>query len=383
MINWTPEKRNLSDLKDLPNNPRLIKGEAFERLKKSIEERGYHGVLKLDTEDIIISGNQSKKALLALGITEVNTLKPDRALTKQERDKIILESNRSAGEWDFNILGNEFELEDLLDVGFKESELDIDLSDDGGGGAPPLPTEATSKLGDLYILGEHRVLCGDSTNPEDVARLMNERKSSMVFTDPPWNVAIGMDLNPRHRQREGLINDNLGVDFPAFLAASARIIADYNEGDIYCVMGCEEWPTIHKALTDVGLHWSSTIVWVKDQFVLGRSKYHRRYEPIWYGWLSKSTYVADRKQDDVWEFPRPKVSEDHPTMKPIELVEKALMNSSERGGLVLDPFLGSGTTLLAAEKTGRTCYGMELDPKYVDVIVKRWEEFTGQKAQKQ
>ena len=373
----------MQDLRSLPNNPRKIVGEAFDKLKERIQARGFHDVLKVDTEGYVLSGNQRKRALTDLGIQEVTVLVPSRELTKEERDKIILESNRNDGIWDMDMLANEFDLETLLDVGFLEKELDISLSStEEEPSVPAMGAEAKSARGDLYIMGEHRLLCGDSTDLDDVGKLMDGKKSNMVFTDPPWKVAIGLDSNPRHRQREGLINDDLGEDFPEFLQKTAVSISQFNTGDIYCVMGCEEWPTIHKALTEADLHWSSTIVWVKDQFVLGRSKYHRRYEPIWYGWPSKSSYVGDRAQDDVWEMPRPKTSEEHPTMKPIALVEKAIMNSSNRGEIVLDLFLGSGTTLLAAHNAGRICYGIELDPKYVDVIVKRWEEHTGLKAEK-
>ena len=199
----------------------------------------------------------------------------------------------------------------------------------------------------------------------------------MVITDPPWNVAIGLDSNPRHRQREGLVNDNLGINFFEFLEKTARSIKDFNKGDTYCVMGCAEWPNIHKALTDAGLHWSSTIIWAKDIFVLGRSNYHRQYEPIWYGWKDKSTYKADRKQTDLWQFKRPRISDEHPTMKPVELLEKMIINSSVEQDIVLDLFLGSGSTLVAAQKTNRVCYGTEIDPHYCDVIVQRYVDYTG------
>ena len=218
----------------------------------------------------------------------------------------------------------------------------------------------------------------------DVERLMNGNKAIMCFTDPPWNVAIGMDSNPRHRQREGLINDKLEPQqFKQFIVGFAKNLALVCTGDVYCVLGASEWPTLDASLREVGFHWSATVIWVKDQFVLGRSKYHRRYEPIWYGWLSKgkSSYSGDRAQDDVWEIPRPKVSEEHPTMKPVELVANAIKNSSQSGDIVIDLFGGSGSTLIAAEQLNRICHTMELDPKYVDVIVKRLENLTGEKAE--
>ncbi len=208
----------------------------------------------------------------------------------------------------------------------------------------------------------------------------------MVFTDPPWNVAIGEDSNPRHRQRPGLKNDNLSSqDYLNFISAFAAVCARTNNGDMYCVLGAASWPTLDLIFREYGFHWSATIIWVKDIFVLGRSKYHRRYEPIWYGWHKegKSTFCDNRSLDDVWEISRPKRSPEHPTMKPVELCVRAISNSSVIGQCVLDLFLGSGSTLIACEKLNRRCYGMEIAPMYCDVIVKRWEEFTGKKAKRQ
>lgn len=205
----------------------------------------------------------------------------------------------------------------------------------------------------------------------------------MMFTDPPWNVAIGKDSNPRHRQRAGLDNDDLSPqDFRDFLSAFIRAAQPHIDGDIYCVLGASEWPTLDSVLREHGFHWSATVIWVKHQFVLGRAKYHRRYEPIWYGWhvKNKSSFCDARNLDDVWEIPRPTVSAEHPTMKPVALVERAIENSSRRGAIVFEPFSGGGSTIIAAEKTGRICYAIELSPAYVDVAVRRWQEFTGDDA---
>jgi DNA modification methylase len=243
------------------------------------------------------------------------------------------------------------------------------------------PTRA--QRGDLWQMGEHRLLVDDCTVAANVARLMGGERAQMVFTDPPWNVAIGQDSNPRHRQRAGLQNDDLSAeDFAAFLAGFASNIAEALDGDLYCVLGASEWGTLDLTLRKAGFHWSATIIWVKDQFVLGRSKYHRRYEPIWYGWAKdkRSSFGEARDLDDVWEIDRPRVSEEHPTMKPVELVQRAVENSSQRGSTVLDPFLGSGTTLIAAERLGRKCYGCEIEPRYADVILRRWEAETGREA---
>jgi DNA modification methylase len=170
-------------------------------------------------------------------------------------------------------------------------------------------------------------------------------------------------------------NDNLSADeYLQFLRDFVENMTPFLEGDLYVKLGSGEWPTLDRAIREAGYHWSATIIWVKDEFVLGRSKYHRRYEPIWYGWhtKNKSSYQGERDQDDVWEFPRNRVSELHPTMMPIEMVSKAILNSSPEEGIVLDQFVGSGTTLLACENLNRQCRAMEKDPKYVAVVLERW-----------
>lgn len=278
---------------------------------------------------------------------------------------------------------------DLDLTGFDATELERMMLSIGGGPAviedevPDPPADPVTRLGDLWTLGDHRVLCGDATDAADIERLMAGTRADMVFTDPPWNVGIGLDSNPRHRQRKGLANDSMSPeDFARFLNAAAASITSVCTGDVYCVLGASEWPSLDAALRAAGLHWSATIIWVKDAFVLGRAKYHRRYEPIWYGWRqgSTSSFCDRRDLDDVWEIPRPKRSEEHPTMKPVALVARAIENSSAPGAVVADLFAGAGSTLVAAEQLHRVCLSMELEPAYCDVIVARWEALTGRKA---
>ena len=270
------------------------------------------------------------------------------------------------------------ELTKLLEPEIKEGLTDPD-------DVPAPRKKPMTKRGDLWTLGDHRLLCGDAACPDDVKRLMAGKKARMCFTDPPWNVAIGKDSNPRHRQREGLVNDDLDDGtFAEILSGFAKTMKSAVSGDVYCVLGASQWPMLDRCLRAEGYHWSATVIWVKDVFVLGRSKYHRRYEPIWYGWhtAGKSSFVADRSQDDVWEIPRPKRSDQHPTMKPVELVARAISNSSRSGDIILDPFVGSGTAVIACEQLARGCRAMEIDPKYCDVTIRRWERFTGQKAKR-
>jgi DNA modification methylase len=258
--------------------------------------------------------------------------------------------------------------DDVLD-GSEEIELADQLRD-----------KWQTEPGQLWILGDHHLLCGDSTQGEDVDKLMQGEVARMCFTDPPWNVAIGTDDMQEYRQRKPMENDNLKPEeFAAFLASVGEVISQHVSGDVYCVMGASEWPTIDAGLRKAGMHWSATIVWVKDQFVMGHGKYHRRYEPIWYGWNGKnpSSFDGGRDQDDVWEYPRPKKSPEHPTMKPLQLVERGIRNSSQAGDLVFEPFGGSGTALIACHRLKRRARVIEKDPRYVAVHLERWSKLTG------
>lgn len=342
-------------------------------------------VMQADGGFVVIAGNGTLEAARLLGWDEIAVAVVPDNWTSDEAAAYAIADNRSAELAAWDEAGLNMQLAELEAAGWEPETLGFDGN--GGLGAdevveddvPEPPADPVTKPGDLWLLGDHRVLCGDSTDHAAVARLMGGGVADAMFTDPPWNVAIGGDGNPRHRQRAGLKNDNLPAEeFAAFLNGFAGASLPYVSGDVYCVLGASEWPTLDLALRNNGLHWSATIIWVKDMFVLGRSKYHRRYEPIWYGWRDKSSFCDRRNLDDVWEIPRPKRSDEHPTMKPVELVARAIENSAPSS--VLDPFLGSGTTLIAAEQTGRVCYGLELDPGYCDVIVQRWENLTGGKA---
>jgi DNA modification methylase len=280
-------------------------------------------------------------------------------------------------------------------TGFDEVEIGALLADKTEEGftdeeeIPEAPIEPTTKMGDVWLLGKHRVMCGDSTDSDMVVKLMSGKLASFVFTDPPWNVAYGTNLanNVQGYKQRTILNDSFDdpQKWADFLTATISCLSIATEPGcpIYCVMGPSEWPAVDKALREGGFHWSSTIIWVKDSLVLSRKDYHTKYEPIWYGWkdgCARICEVVDRKQSDVWEYDRPKVSPLHPTTKPIELVERAINNSSNAGAFVFEPFGGSGSTLIACEKTGRINRSMELDPKYCDVIIKRWQDFTGKNA---
>ena len=243
-----------------------------------------------------------------------------------------------------------------------------------------------TKPGDLWLLGDHRLLCGDATSASDVERLLAGQRPQMSFNGPPYHVSLG-DHGGQQRDspRRRIKNDALPPkEWDVFCRGWIASLVANVEGAIYVCMSSKEWPLMSRLLDEAGASWSDTIIWAKDRFVLGRANYHRQYEPIWYGTPpgGKRYWCGDRSQSDLWMIPRPSRSELHPTTKPLEPVERAISNSSRAADLVLDLFLGSGTTLIACERTGRTCNGLELDPLYVDVAVARWESFTGEQAQR-
>lgn len=319
-----------------------------------------------------------------------------------EAEAYLLASNQLTigGGWDNNLLAEllkGLDAADALDgTGFDMDSVTA-LLDSLQAPAPPdiddVPEPSTHpyvEKGQLYQLGAHRIICGDSTSGPDVDRLMVGELADMCWTDPPWNVAYDKELSTgRGKAGAGhapIANDNLGEDFPQFIAAFvAEMKRVLKPGAmLYLVMSSNEMPTIATCLKEFGFHWSSNIVWAKDSFVVGRKDYHAQFEQMWYGWLDGAPRlhpVPDRKQSDLWTVARPKVSAEHPTMKPVELIQRALLNSSKRSDLVYEPFSGSGSTLLACELTGRACRAIELEPKYVQVAIERWEKQTSLKAE--
>ena len=387
----------ISSIKLADYNPRVdLKpgDEAYDKIKRSLQSFGLVEPLVWNEHNgVLIGGHQRLKVLKDMGASKVDVSVVNIKDPKKER-ALNIALNSVQGEFDDlrlaellqGIKGDGF---NLADTGLDDREIDrllaeLEKSPPDIDSVPSKPKKPVTRPGDLWRLGNHLVYCGDSTDAKSASRLFIKEQADMIFTDPPWNVSIGQDSNPKHRQRKGLENDNLGAEFPKFMGAFLDASLPHLKGDLYCVMGCSEWPVIDAAIRARGYHWSATIIWVKDSFVMGRSNYHKRFEPIWYGWSDKgrSSYLGDRSLDDVWEFPRPKASEEHPTMKPVELVQKAIENSARRGGLIFDPFLGSGTSLLAAEVSGRRCYGIEIDPGFCDVIIKRYEQISGKKAQR-
>jgi DNA modification methylase len=246
-----------------------------------------------------------------------------------------------------------------------------------------VPETAVTVPGDVWLLGQHRLLCGDSTQIESVEKVLAGGLANMVFTDPPYNVNYGATMKDKLRgNTRKIANDNLGEGFEQFLYEACVNMLAVAKGAVYICMSSSELHTLEKAFREAGGHWSTFVIWAKSSFSMGRSDYQRQYEPILYGWKEGTSHFwcGDRDQSDVWVVKKPHLNDLHPTMKPVELVERAIVNSSKTRDTVLDCFGGSGSTLIACEKTGRQARLIEMEPKYVDVIVRRWQEFAGKTA---
>ena len=382
--------KKLTEITPYENNPRK-NDEAVKYVAESIKNFGFKAPIVIDKNGVIVAGHTRYKAAKKLKWTEVPCIVAD-DLTDEQVKAYRLADNKVAeqAEWDMDLLADE--LGDLFDFdmsvfGFEDMTITEEPEVTEDDFEPEVPEEPKAKRGDIYVLGNHRLMCGDSTDINDVEKLMDGEKADMGFTDPPWNVNYGsvekgnaMGYKPRT-----ILNDFMGTeDFKEFmLEAFASLNFAQKDGAMtYVVMSAQEWGNMMLTLAQNNYHWSSTIIWNKDSLILSRKDYHTKYEPIWYGWKEGTRLcpLEDRKQSDVWDIPRPKKSEEHPTMKPVELVARAITNSSKQGDIVIDLFGGSGTTLIASEQTNRRCRMMELDPKYVDVIVNRWEKLTGEKA---
>ena len=392
----------IGDLRPDPANPRRISDAELETLTRSLREFGFiDPVIARRDDKLVIGGHQRLLAARKLGLKTVPVVFIE--VSEQKAKLLNVALNKISGEWDQELLAHLLaDLGDGADLtlsGFADDEVkkllksldsrekrdraeafDLDAAMDAAQRAPG------AKRGDLWALGDHRLLCGDSTKDSDVSRLLDSRTAQMAFTDPPYNVSLGDHGGQQRGARKRRIeNDALPPDkWEKFCQAWAKNLLGSVDGAVYLCMSTREWPTVSRVLAEAGGHWSDTIIWAKDRFVLGRADYQRQYEPLWFGWREGAAHhwCGDRDQGDIWRIDRPSASDAHPTMKPLELVERAIENSSKQGDLVLDLFLGSGSTLIAAERTGRTCYGLELDPHYCRIVIARWESFTGLKAEK-
>ena len=386
-------KLPLEKLNPAKYNPRkdLKPGDPeYEKLKKSMETFGYvEPIVWNKRTGHIVGGHQRFKVLKHQGHTEIECVVVD--LDEQQEKALNIALNKVSGEWDLPKLADLIsELDDgIFDIsitGFDAAQIehlfsqvhDKDVKEDDFDVGKALKEPVFSQPGDLWLLGRHRLLCGDSTKAETYAKLMDGKQANLVVTDPPYNVNFTAG-----RENERLIkNDNLSDgEFYQFLLAAFKNIYQtlVDGGALYVFHADTEGLNFRKAVKEVGFHLAGVCIWVKDSLVLGRSDYQWQHEPVIYAWkpTGRHRWYADRKQTTVWQFDRPKRSEEHPTMKPVALCAYPIQNSSAPNGIVLDPFGGSGSTLIACEQTDRLCYTAELDEKYCDVIVKRYIEHVG------
>lgn len=388
----------ISDVHPYPNNPRVNK-EAVSKVAASLNEFGFRQPIVVDKDNVIIVGHTRLQAARQLGFTEVPVLVAD-DLSEEQVRAYRLADNKTAefAEWDFDKLDEELAgiLDiDMTDFGFEFEEEQPEVIEDDF--EPELPEEPKAQRGDIYILGRHRLMCGDSTSVTDVEQLMDGVKADMLLTDPPYNVDY-------HGTAGKIQNDNMDSDsFRSFLRdafLTARTVM--KPGGVFHVWHAEtEGYNFRGALADAGFTCRQQLIWVKSSQTLGRQDFQRMYEgvltgdnfldeemeqngyePCLYGWKDGAghKWYKKRKEKDVLFFDKPRASAEHPTMKPILLFDYEMQCNTKPGDAVLDLFAGSGTTIMAAEQNGRTAYCMELDPKYVDVIIQRWESFTGREA---
>lgn len=423
------EFRSIDTLRNWDKNPRAIKKDKFEELKRRITKRGQFKPLIITPDGEVLGGNMRLRAMKELGVKDVwvSVVEP-----KDEADKIeiALTDNEEMGYYEEQALAEliaehsttidlskySVHLSEPMTLHEILSSISPDEVEEDE--APELDEEVVSVKGKIYAVGQHRVICGDATSQDDMQKLMSGKRAKLVFTDPPYNINYEGGVNAR---RSGILNDNMSKQqFYEFLSDFIKNTMTVNDGAFYICMGHKEIDTLKMAFEQNQGHYQSYIIWVKNKFTLSGSDYQNQYEVILYGWkegknhyflqdrgqgvvwyeldkkakfvdgkteikVGTTTLVLDgkvtgviqrgKRKTDIWEYDRPTESKEHPTMKPIKVIAEAIKNSSLERDIVLDTFLGSGSTLIACEQTNRICYGMELDPKYVDVIRKRYAKY--------
>lgn len=386
----------LSDLKQSAKNPRKISRENLDKLKKSISEfpKGmeFRGIVYDDWTKEILIGNQRYKALLELGYTEIpdSWTRPASSLTEDEKKRLQILDNVSYGSWDADILANDWDFSELenwaVDFAFEEIQIpqideelfgmqdsDPVIGDDDFEMPNPKEVKTDIVAGDLLEIGSHRLICGSCTEAATFAQLMQNKQADLILTDPPYNVNY---QGGAAKNRAKIANDNLSDEhFEQFLNKFYSLSAAHTKmGAAWYVFHADSYGYIFRnEMKKAGISLKQCLIWVKQHFVLGRQDYQWQHEPILYGWIEGKAHKwrADRKQTTILNFDKPQRNAEHPTMKPIELLAYLMGNSSDAGDVVLDPFLGSGSTMVAAEQLGRVCFGVELEPKYCQVIVER------------
>lgn len=393
---WHTERRKIDDLIPYKSNPRQMTEKQVKDLRNSLERFNLVEIPAINTDNKIIAGHQRLKILQVLGRgkEEIDVRVPNRKLTQGEFEEYLIRSNKNLGEWDFDLLCN-FDEAVLLDVGFESVELDNIFQLDNGKDPDDVPEarQTDIKLGDMFSLGEHKLLCGNATKRNDVERLMGGEKAEMVFTDPPYGVNYGKknrflnSFQPSGRNLTDIANDFLGKDELFDMLVKAFTLANEHGQDhcSYYVTAPQggELGMMMMMMMMSGLPIKHVLIWNKNRqnFSLGRLDYEYKHEPILFTWKKTHKFYGNGQfRSSVWDINKETKCKLHPTMKPVALMENAILNSSQRNEIILDLFGGSGSTLIACEKLNRRCFMLEIDPVYVQTIIDRWQAFTGNKA---
>ncbi len=396
----------IDELIPYENNAKIHGPDQIEQLRRSLREFGFVSPVLIDKDKNLIAGHGRVEAARAEGMTEVPYVTVS-DLTEAQRRAYIIADNRltEAGVWDAGRLKLEmqelqalefdtdltgFAMAEIISLAGDEPESEPEAHEDDYDGS--VPEETTVREGDIYQLGRHRLMCGNATSLSDIQVLTGKAQVDLLLTDPPYNVALGMNETPeeaarRNRRTDGkiVINDSMSDEqFLQFLcdAFSSAVIELKPGGTFYVWHSDSAGYWFRAAMDRVGLKVRQCLIWEKNSLIMGRQDYQWQHEPCLYGWKDGAAHAwySDRKQSTILRFDKPTRSKEHPTMKPVALIAYQISNSTKPGNSVLDPFGGSGTTLIACEQLGRTCYMMEIDPMYVQVIIDRWEAMTGEKA---
>lgn len=388
MEKLTIEYLPIGDLKAYERNAKLHPAEQIQQIKTSIQEFGFNDPVAVWNDNEIIEGHGRLIAAKELGYTEIPVIRLD-SLTDEQRKAYMLVHNKLTMDTGFDLELLNIELGSINDIDMTEFGFEFEMFSDDSSEVveddynEELPEEPKSKLGDIYQLGRHRLMCGDSTNAEQVKVLTNGELVDMLLTDPPYNVAY----EGKTKDKLKIKNDNMeDTAFRQFLCSAFSAANEVMKaGAVYYIWHSDsEGYNFRGACHDIGWQVREVLIWNKNSMVLGRQDYQWKHEPCLYGWKDGASHLwaSDRKQTTVIDFNKPNNSDIHPTMKPVGLFDYQIQNNTKGGDIVLDLFNGSGTTIIACEQNGRKAYCMELDPKYVDAAIDRWEKFTGQKAVK-
>ena len=378
------QSMSITGIKPYPKNPR-DNDAGVDAVANSIKEFGWQQPIVVDKDNVIIVGHTRYKAAKKLGMDKVPVVVAD-GLSPEQVKAYRLADNKTGEltDWDMSLLDDE--LGDITDIDMSDFGFDLDVPDDEeevqeDDFDEEVPEEPKSKLGQIYQLGRHRLMCGDSTNPEMVKKLVGGVQCDLLLTDPPYNVGYEGKQKSKMTIKNDRQEDNEFYKFlfNAFSAAKDNL---KQGSSFYIWYASSEAANFNNAANNAGLSVREELIWEKNNLVMGRQDYQWKHEPCLYGWVEggSHSWYSDRKQTTVMHFDKPQRSDLHPTMKPVALFDYQIKNSTKSGDVVLDLFGGSGTTIMACEQDGRNACVMEYDPKYVDVIIKRWEDFTGEKA---